>query len=110
MYVSAKNSRIKNPSKTICLSDAYSAAAYAAGYYSGLYYMRVYFHATSGGMVDCRHGGAANILWADGHAAAQKSSVVNKGGPYTSTRNPYKGDIFTNGYTIGDINNYFDLQ
>jgi prepilin-type processing-associated H-X9-DG protein/prepilin-type N-terminal cleavage/methylation domain-containing protein len=110
MNVSAKDSQIKSPSQTICLTDVYSAAAYVAGYYSGLYYMRVYFNATSGGMVDCRHNGATNVLWADGHAVAQKSSIVNQGGPYTSTRNPYRGDIFTNGYTVGDVNNYFDLK
>ena len=110
MNVSAKTSKIKSPSKTICLTDVYCAAAGAAGYYAGKYYIRVYFHASSGGMIDCRHGGATNVLWADGHASSEKSSVVNSPGPYVSTRNPYRGNVFTNGYTIGDPNNYFDLK
>lgn len=108
--VSAKQNRIKSPSKSICATDVYSAAAGAAGYYAGLYYLQVYFHATSGGMVDVRHSGAVNVLWADGHASSQKSSIVGQAGPYVSTRNPYKGDIFNVGYSNGDENNYFDLK
>jgi prepilin-type N-terminal cleavage/methylation domain-containing protein/prepilin-type processing-associated H-X9-DG protein len=107
---SAKLNRIVSPSKTITLTDVYSASAGAAGFYSGCYYVQVYFHATSGGMVDCRHSGAAGVLWADGHASSQKSSIVNAPGPYSSSKNPYKGDIFTNGYTNGHEDNYFDLK
>ena len=107
---SAKENRIKNPSETVCLTDVYSALGASVGLYTGSYYVQVYFHAASGGMVDCRHMGVANILWADGHAKGQPSSVVRKRGPYTSTKNPYKGDIFTFATDNGNPKNYFDLK
>jgi len=109
---SAKLSKIRYPSKTITLTDVYSASAYAAAppFYAGSYYVQPYFNATSGGMVDCRHAGAANVLWVDGHATSEKSSVVMAPGPYKATRHPYMADVFMNGTTIGDPKNNFDLR
>ena len=103
--ISAKRSRIKSPTKTICLTDIYNVRSAT---YAGYYYIRPYY-ATSGGLIDARHRGAVNVLWIDGHATAQKS-VVNHPRPYSASANPYLGGVFMNGTTPGDVNNHFDTR
>ena len=106
IVATAKCSRIRHPSATITLTDVYNA--HVTDKIVGCYYLPAEF-TTVGGLVDCRHGGAANILWVDGHVQGAKNSVVGTGGPYISTRNPYMGDYFRFGHIRGHIDNYFDL-
>lgn len=96
---SARLSQVKKPSATIVLGDVYNNATTPVNP-MGNYYMSD-FYAAAGASVDMRHSGMANLLWADGHATSVKSSVVKTAAPYSTTRNPYMGDIFINGTLSG---------
>ena len=88
---SAKVTQLKKPTATIVLSDVYNILSPTVAL--GCSDLQYWF-ASSGGSVDLRHSGAVNLLWADGHAVPAKSTIVSTAGPYSTTRNPYMGDIF----------------
>jgi prepilin-type N-terminal cleavage/methylation domain-containing protein/prepilin-type processing-associated H-X9-DG protein len=88
--VSAKDSQIKKPSKTILLAEAYYSSApgrgrgwftvYDGGWLSstGLY-----------GFLDARHPRSINLLWIDGHASSENVNCSSDSATYSSTSNPY---------------------
>ena len=100
-FNTAKLSRIKKPSGTIVMTDAICSPD---PQYSnqGRFTIRAAFRDTgTDGMPAARHNGGTNILWADSHTSY--ASGVN-------AYNPYLSSPFTKGTTIGDPDNYFDLE
>lgn len=91
----AKINRLRRLSATIMMTDSKQ-------YNSSNGYFQVSDNQNSTtGVVDARHHNIVNVLWADSHASSEK--VTNRAMPYMS-------DPFTQGPTLGGVNNYFDRQ
>ncbi len=85
----AKDTQIKNPSRTIVIADTKYTDDAIRGYY-----MLVDFNMSAGsniGVLKARHNGKnVNVGWADGHASTQ--TVINSFNPYES--DPFKYGIY----------------
>lgn len=88
----AKNTQIKNPSRTIVLADTKYTDDDIRGYYL---LVDMYMEQDTGasiGVLKTRHNGKnINVAWADGHASTQ--TVVNRFNPYMS--DPFKYGPYT---------------
>ncbi len=100
-----KLSRFKRASSTMLLVDDYWAGYPRRGFY--ITYPRFYLNGQSSGNIDGRHQGAANVLYADGHVAAESVGTCGaNNAAYNDTFNPYKVAPFA-GYDANPATAHF---
>jgi prepilin-type N-terminal cleavage/methylation domain-containing protein len=102
-----KLSRIKAPSTTILMADAYSGNTSARGNYS---LNKCYIGTlSSAGQIDPRHRKVVNVLWTAGQVTGEKSPIRLDVPPFSDVENPYLYNPFANGGTRKHIENHFDV-
>jgi len=96
-----KLGRFSQPSATCVIADSYLAGIQERSYYilSRMWTSKT----TDYSMIDNRHGGMCNVLFADGHA--ESFTVKGRKADFTSDNCPYKNDAPFN--TYGDSSNPF---
>ncbi len=98
-----KTNLVKFPSHTVMVGDSVSQVTLTTGFPYGASELYSYYVTGSYGIVDLRHRGAANVIWADAHVSTERVPGLSRTGPSAEAGNPYRAGGPFGGYGSADL-------
>ena len=85
-----KTNLVEFPSHTVLVGDSVNQATLSTGSPYGASELYAYYVEGTYGLVDLRHRGATNVIWADVHVSTERVPGLSRTGPTAASGNPYR--------------------